>query len=90
MNHHEGRLARADEPSTEPSSLAPDEYYRISLQLLQSGDLAQAEINCSEALETYADHANLLHLMGTVSLLSKNYDAAVEWNSRREYGGSVA
>lgn len=82
MNRQEGQLAGANEISTQAPLLTWEECYRITLQHLQSGDLAQAETSCREALERNSDHADLLHLMGTVSLLSENYDAAVEWISR--------
>jgi tetratricopeptide (TPR) repeat protein len=82
MNHQEGLLAIASEVSTQPSSLTWDEHYRIALQSLQSGDLTQAETSCREALALNSDHADLLHLGGTIFLLGENYDAAVEWISR--------
>jgi hypothetical protein len=82
MNYHEGALARATEISTEPSSPTRDEYYRICLQHLQTGELEQAEARCREGLASNADHAGLLHLMAGVSLLNGNYDAAVDWACR--------
>src|SRR5438445_3523739 len=82
MNYHEGALARATEIATEPSSPTRDEYYRICLQHLQTGELDQAEARCREGLASNADHAGLLHLMAGVSLLNGNYDAAVDWACR--------
>jgi hypothetical protein len=82
MNYHEGALARANEISTGPSSLTRDEYYRICLQHLQTGELEQAEARCREGLASNADHAGLLHLMAGVSLLNGDCDAAVDWACR--------
>lgn len=82
MNQHVSRLATASQISTPPSSITSDEYYKISLQHLQSGDLARAESNCSEALQAYPSDADLLHLMGTIAVLGKNYTAAIDWNRR--------
>ena len=82
MNYHESGLAAASQMSVKPSSLASEDYYKISLQHLQSGDLVQAETICGEALEAHPHQAELLHLMGTISLLNKNYAAAIEWSRR--------
>lgn len=82
MNYHEGALARATEISTEPSSPTRDEYYKICLHHLKTGELKQAEARCREGLASDANHAGLLHLMAGVSLLNGNYDAAVEWACR--------
>src|SRR5262245_57299556 len=82
MNHQEGSLARSNEISTEPSSPTRDQYYRICLQHLQTGELEQAEARCREGLASNADHAGLLHLMAGVSLLKGNYDAAFDWAGR--------
>jgi hypothetical protein len=82
MNYHDGTLARADEISTEPSSLTRDEYYQICLRHLKTGELAQAEARCREGLAADANHAGLLHLMAGVSLLNGDYDAAIKWAGR--------
>ena len=82
MNYHDGTLARADEISTEPSSLTRDEYYQICLRHLKTGELEQAEARCREGLASDANHAGLLHLMAGVSLLNGNYDAAIHWAGR--------
>ncbi|MBW7974688.1 glycosyltransferase [Bradyrhizobium sp. BR 10289] len=82
MNYHDGSLARANEISTEPSSLTRDEYYQICLRHLKTGELAQAEARCREGLAADATHAGLLHLMAGVSLLNGNYDAAIQWAGR--------
>jgi tetratricopeptide (TPR) repeat protein len=82
MNVHQSGIATASLLSTKPASLASGEYYRISLQHLQSGDLVQAESNCSEGLAVHPHQAELLHLMGTICLLNKDYAAATAWCKR--------
>ncbi|WP_298878341.1 glycosyltransferase [uncultured Bradyrhizobium sp.] len=82
MNYHDGTLARANETSTEPSSLTRDEYYQICLRHLRTGELDQAEARCREGLASDANHAGLLHLMAGVCLLNGDYDAAINWAGR--------
>ena len=49
---------------------------------MRAGQYLDAQICCQQALAADANHAGSLHLMGLLSLQSKQYDHAVEWLAR--------
>jgi tetratricopeptide (TPR) repeat protein len=49
---------------------------------MQAGRHLDAQICCQQALTADADHADTLHLMGLLSLHSKQHDHAAEWIAR--------
>lgn len=65
-----------------PRPKTPEAFCAAALRLLQSGELAAAELSCREALTLDAGHADALHAMGLVSFAFKRYDLAIEWFAR--------
>ena len=83
MNRRDRRAAakgsRARNTPAAPSSV---ELYEAGLQHFNAGRSLEAQICCEKALALDAQHADTLHLVGLLSLHSKQYDHAVEWISR--------
>jgi tetratricopeptide (TPR) repeat protein len=66
-------------PPTTPDDDSPAAFFQAGLRLLQVGQLQAAEQYGRQALAIDAGHADSLHLMGLLSLLSKQHDLAIEW-----------
>jgi len=49
---------------------------------MRAGRYLDAQVCCQQALDADSSHADSLHLMGLLSLHTKQYDAAVEWLAR--------
>jgi tetratricopeptide (TPR) repeat protein len=84
MNRRE-RRAIAKSSGTNPKSPAattPAALYAAGLRHLGAGQHLEAQICCQQALAIEADHADSLHLMGLLSLHTRQYDHAVEWLAR--------
>jgi len=82
MNRHE-RGAAAE--SAEVDQNTPDTVaalHQAGLGQMRAGQYLEAELSCQRALALNPDHADTLHLMGLLSLHTKQYDHAVEWISR--------
>jgi tetratricopeptide (TPR) repeat protein len=61
---------------------SPTELYEAGLQHFIARRSLEAQACCQKALALDAQHADTLHLMGLLSLHSKQYDHALEWISR--------
>ena len=84
MNRQQ-RRASANQTGKSPTSPQPPAaaaHFRSALRLLRAGQLAEAEIDCRQALTIDAEHADSLHLMGLLCQIGKQYDLAVEWFAR--------
>jgi len=80
MNRQQRRAsAKQSGTPTAPRKDAPDVYFEAGLRLLKVGQLADAEQCGRSALALDAGHADSLHLMGMLCMLSKRTDLAVEW-----------
>jgi len=76
------RKTSAEQPATSfaaPGEDTPEAYFKAGLRLLQAGQLAQAEQCGRQALTIDQGHADSLHLMGMLCVVSKQYDLAIEW-----------
>jgi tetratricopeptide (TPR) repeat protein len=84
MNRRE-RRATAKNSGTDPKSPAattPAALYQAGLRHLGAGRHLDAQICCQQALAIEAEHADSLHLMGLLSLHTRQYDQAVAWLAR--------
>lgn len=81
MNRQQRRASTRQSGTTPTSPRQPTAatLYEAALRLLHAGQLADAEINCRQALAIDADHADSLHLMGLLCQVGNRYDLAVEW-----------
>jgi len=61
---------------------APSALFEAGLRHFRAGRHLDAQLCCRQALEKNPDHAETLHLMGQISLHSRQYDHATEWISR--------
>jgi tetratricopeptide (TPR) repeat protein/ADP-heptose:LPS heptosyltransferase len=75
MNRRERRANRGAAQS--PAALCEE-----GAAHLRAGRLLDAQMRCEQALAADPAHADSLHLMGLLSLQSRQYDHAVEWISR--------
>jgi tetratricopeptide (TPR) repeat protein len=66
-------------PSKAPRPHTPAGYFEAGLRLLKGGQLQEAEQCGKNALALDAEHADSLHLMGVLCMLSKRPELAVEW-----------
>jgi tetratricopeptide (TPR) repeat protein len=83
MNRHERRAAaKKTGVSNGPRARTPASFYEAGLRHVRSGQLAEAESCCRQALAINADHADSLHLMGVISLQAQDIDLGVEWIAR--------
>jgi tetratricopeptide (TPR) repeat protein len=62
-----------------PRKDQPSVYFQAGLDLLRAGQLAEAEQCGKSALALDAGHADSLHLMGMLCMLSNRHDLAIEW-----------
>jgi tetratricopeptide (TPR) repeat protein len=60
----------------------PAALHEAGRNFLQLGQPLDAQLCCQQALAADPDHADVLHLMGLVSLQAKQYDHALEWLAR--------
>jgi tetratricopeptide (TPR) repeat protein len=81
MNRQQRRESaeQSGESPTGPRLPEAAASFEAAHRLLRAGRLAEAETNCRQALSIDADHADSLHLMGTLCQRAKQYDAAVDW-----------
>lgn len=62
-----------------PRQLAPKNIFDDAIGLINSGDLAGAEIHCRRALETYPSDVNMLALLGAVLIkLDRSVEAEAQ------------
>jgi tetratricopeptide (TPR) repeat protein len=84
MDRRESNAANED-PTTDrlsPTAQTSVTLHQTGLQHLHAGRHLDAQIACQQALAIDAGHADSLHLMGLLSLQTRQYDHAVEWVSR--------
>lgn len=62
-----------------PRKDTPAAYFEAGPRLLKARQLADAEACGRRALALDAAHADSLHLMGMLCMLSKRSDLAIEW-----------
>ena len=83
MNRRDRRAAaKGSRAQNAPAAPSPADLYEAGLQHFDAGRSLEAQICCQKALALDAQHADTLHLVGLLSLHSKQYDHAVEWISR--------
>jgi tetratricopeptide (TPR) repeat protein len=83
MNRRDRRAAaKGSRARNTPAAPSPTELYEAGLQHFIAGRSLEAQACCQKALALDAQHADTLHLMGLLSLHSKQYDHALEWISR--------
>ncbi|MGH6715412.1 MAG: tetratricopeptide repeat protein [Bradyrhizobium sp.] len=80
MNRRQRRASA--KPSGIPATTqqpTPAAFFEAGLRLMRAGQSVQAEKCGRQALAIDPGHADSLHLMGLLCLLSKQFDLAVEW-----------
>lgn len=80
MNRNQRRAAAktAGKQSSLPVS-TPAALCELGFDLLNSGQVAEADRCCRQALTQQPDFADALHLMGIIAVSRKQYGHAVEW-----------
>src|SRR5262245_24939939 len=56
--------------------------YDSARRHLQSGEIDAAEMCCEESIAADNGHTDSLNMMGAISQLRKNYQAAVDWHTQ--------
>src|SRR6266487_2125769 len=80
MNRHQRRaVAKSAKIAPGPLATTPAALCELGFSLLQAGQVAEAEGCSRQALTQQPDHADALHLMGTVAFHKQQYNHAVEW-----------
>ena len=80
MNRQQRRaLAKRPKAPAVPRADTPARYFEAGLRLLKAGQLLDAEQCGKHALALDGEHADSLHLMGVLSMLSKRPELAIEW-----------
>jgi tetratricopeptide (TPR) repeat protein len=80
MNRQQRRaLAKRPKAPAVPRADTPARYFEAGLRLLKAGQLLDAEQCGKHALALDSEHADSLHLMGVLSMLSKRPELAIEW-----------
>ena len=80
MNRSQRRAAAKSANLTSSSSYTTlDALCELGFALLRSGQVAEAEKRCRQALTQQPNFADALHLMGVIAFARQQYDQAVEW-----------
>jgi tetratricopeptide (TPR) repeat protein len=84
MNRRDRRASARNPqaPPNAPGAGTPAALYSAGLRHLRAERYLDAQVCCRQALAIDSDHADTLHLMGLLSLQTKQYDHAVEWLAR--------
>jgi tetratricopeptide (TPR) repeat protein len=77
-SQHQAAAKSARHGSSQPAT-APSALCELGFALLKSGDVAEAERYCRQALTLQPNFADGLHLMGMIAVSRQQYDRAVEW-----------
>jgi len=80
MDRREGRAAAPTTPAS--PGITSAELSVTGLGHLRAERYLEAQVCCQQALGIDPDHADSLHLMGLLSIQSRQYDHAIEWISR--------
>jgi tetratricopeptide (TPR) repeat protein len=78
----EGSTTNSSQSANEPDVSDQAALCEAGRAHMQAGRYLDAQICCRQALAAQADHADTLHLMGLLSLHTRQYDHAVEWIAR--------
>jgi tetratricopeptide (TPR) repeat protein len=80
MNRHQRRAAaKSAKIASGPRAATPTALCALGFNLLEAGQLAEAEGYARLALTQQPDHADALHLMGVVAFHKQQYAEAIEW-----------
>jgi tetratricopeptide (TPR) repeat protein len=80
MNRSQRRAAtKSARFSLSPPAKTPVALCELGFALLRSGQVAEAEKHCRQALTQQPNFADALHLMGVIAIARQQYDHAVEW-----------
>jgi tetratricopeptide (TPR) repeat protein len=83
MNRRERRAAASKSGSLAGArARTPVALFELAARHLESGQLAEAESCCRQALAIDAGHGDSLNLMGVLASLAHQHDRAVEWFAR--------
>ena len=82
MNRRERRAAASKSGSLTGARRTPVALFELATRHFESGQLAEAERCCHEALAIDAGHGDSLHLLGVLASLAHQNDRAVEWFAR--------
>jgi tetratricopeptide (TPR) repeat protein len=84
MSRHDRRAAakRSKARNTPSAASTPSALYADGLKHYIAGRHLDAQACCQRALEIDLEHADTLHLLGLLSLQTRQYDHAVEWITR--------
>jgi tetratricopeptide (TPR) repeat protein len=80
MNRKERRAAaKSAKMASSPSGATADGLCELGFTLLKSGQVAEAERHCRQALTLQPNFGDGLHLMGGIAMSRKQHDHAIEW-----------
>lgn len=84
MDRQQHSAATRESANAQDSGAAatPDALCEIGLAHLEAGRLIDAQVSCQQALAIAPDHADGLHLMGSIARKARQDDHAVEWFAR--------
>lgn len=82
MNRKQRRSDGNKSHASPPKANTPAALHEAGLGLMRAGRYLDAQVCCQRALAADSSHADSLHLMGLLSLHTKQYDASVEWLAR--------
>jgi tetratricopeptide (TPR) repeat protein len=86
MDGREGRAAapesRTTADGTDSLGTTPADLSAAGLRHLRAERYLEAQVSCQQALAIDPGHADTLHLMGLLSIQSRQFDHAVEWIAR--------
>ena len=82
MNPQQQALPGQSEAPTGPRRETPAAWFEAGLRLLKAGQFAEAQQCGANALALDDGHADSLHLMGMLCMLSQRPDLAIEWFAR--------
>jgi tetratricopeptide (TPR) repeat protein len=83
MDRREGRAAiPQSEAAPDRPGMTAAELSAAGLRHTRAEQYLEAQVCCQQALAIDPNHADTLHLMGLLSLQTRQYDHAVEWIAR--------
>jgi tetratricopeptide (TPR) repeat protein len=83
MNRRDRRAAASKSVSLAGARpRTPAAFFELATRHLESGQHAEAELCCRQALTIDADHGDSLNLMGVLASLAHQNDRALEWFAR--------
>jgi Flp pilus assembly protein TadD len=80
MNRNQRRVAaKTAKNQSSLSATTPDSLCELGFAFLKSGQVAEADRCCRQALMQQPNFADALHLMGIIDVSRQRYHHAVEW-----------